>query len=122
MGLTIAQGTTISGLVTGTIKSFTTPEQSSDPVDITSLADVGPRKFTAANLYDGGEFAVELLTTVLPAITATGTGSAFTITFPDATTVSHFGIVTKVGGISGSVGQTEPLTCKVTIKVTGAVA
>ena len=116
----IAQGTTISGLVTGTIKSFTTPEQSSDPVDITSLADT-QRKFTASNLFDGGEFSIDLIyASAPPAITATGTGSLFTITFPDASTVSAKGIVTKVGGITGSVGSTDPLLVKVTIKVTGA--
>lgn len=115
----IAQGTVISGLVTGTIKSFTTPEQSSDPVDITSLADT-ERKFTASNLFDGGEFSIDLIYTgAPPAITATGTGSTFTITFPDASTVSEKGIVTKVGGITGSVGSTDPLVVKVTIKVTG---
>ena len=117
---TIAQGTVISGLVTGTIKSFSTPEQSSDPVDVTSLADVGPRQFMASNLYDGGEFTIDLITTTPPAITATGTGAVFTITFPDASTVSAKGIVTKSGGISGNVGSTDPLTVKVTIKVTGA--
>lgn len=117
---TIAQGTTISGLVTGIIRSFTTPEQSSDPVDITSLSDT-QRQFTASNLFDGGEFTVDLTTTTPPSITASGTGSLFTITFPGGGTIAAKGIVTKSGGISGSVGQTEALTCKVTIKVTGAV-
>ena len=119
MSITIAQGTTISGLVTGTIKSFTTPEQSSDPVEITSLADT-QRQFVAGNLFDGGEFTIELLTTTPPAITATDSDEVFEITFPNSSTVAAKGIVIKSGGISGSVGQTEALTVKVTIKVTGA--
>lgn len=120
MAAVIAQGTTISGLVTGTIKSFTTPEQTSDPVDITSLADT-QRQFTASNLFDGGEFTIDLIYIgTVPAITATGTGSVFTITFSDASTIAKKGIITKVGGITGSVGATDPLMVKVTIKVTGA--
>ncbi len=109
-------GVAVTGAVTGRVKNFTLPEEEALLIETTSLEDA-VEKFIDAGFKRLGEFSMEVAYEGTAYPTVGGAASTLTFTFAGGGTFARQVILTKVGAVSGSVGQTDELTLKITAKV-----
>ena len=124
---THGHGTTLSigGTAVGNIMSISGPDQSRDPIDISTMDSTAKWREQIPGMIDAGEISFDINYDGAAAGTAnqlqtalTATAATILVTLPDTSTFSASGFVTALGV---AIPFDDKVTQAVSVKLTGAM-